>query len=169
MASRIALADRFWPKVDTSGGPDACWPWTAAVQRGYGAVRLTSEDGRRTQVNAQRVAYELAYGPIPEGMHVLHSCDFPLCCNHRHLSAGTRSENMRQAHERGRVSGGGAKRRLTDEERASIQASLANGLPIRRIAREFGVAAVTVRHIRGCLLTHHRRSHTGLASSEAEG
>lgn len=27
-------AARFWEKVDKSGGPDACWPWTAAPTRG---------------------------------------------------------------------------------------------------------------------------------------
>lgn len=25
--------DRFWRKVDTTGGPDACWPWLASKQR----------------------------------------------------------------------------------------------------------------------------------------
>src|SRR5438874_974236 len=33
----IPLKDGFWSKVDKSGGPDACWPWTGCINAwGYG-------------------------------------------------------------------------------------------------------------------------------------
>lgn len=36
----VPLAERFWPKVDKSGGPDACWPWLGGINGdGYGFIR----------------------------------------------------------------------------------------------------------------------------------
>lgn len=51
---------------------------------------------------AHRYAYERAHGPIPEGMHVLHKCDTPLCCNVDHLFLGTHKENMNDMHGKDR-------------------------------------------------------------------
>lgn len=34
------MAQDFWAKVDTSGGPDACWLWAGSRNRGgYGVHR----------------------------------------------------------------------------------------------------------------------------------
>ena len=35
----------------------------------------------------------MEYGPIPDGKHVLHSCDNPSCVNLKHLSLGTNKQN----------------------------------------------------------------------------
>jgi hypothetical protein len=45
-------------------------------------------------VKAHRFAFEAAWGPVPEGMDVCHSCDEPLCVNYYHLYAAPHSENM---------------------------------------------------------------------------
>ena len=95
--------ERFWKKVDRSGGPDACWPWTGATQKGYGALGIGGRKGKT--VSAHRFAWELEHGPIPEGMNVLHHCDNPPCCNAQHpnhLFLGTFSDNTRDMHEKGR-------------------------------------------------------------------
>jgi HNH endonuclease len=42
-----------------------------------------------------RVAYALAYGPIPEGYDVHHSCGNPRCIEPEHLFAMTRGEHAR--------------------------------------------------------------------------
>jgi len=141
------LAERFWSKVERRSGNE-CWPWRASVQRGYGAFRITDSVGRRRQVNAQRVAYVLTWGPIPDGEHILHTCDTPLCCNPRHLMTGTRSENMRQMVERGRRERRPVGRAIGEAVRAAIRDDLAAGLPVRQIARRHHVAPVTVRTIR---------------------
>jgi hypothetical protein len=92
-------AARFWAKVTKT---DTCWIWNAAGARGgYGSFNAAS----RT-VRAHRFAYELHYGPIPEGLQVDHTChnDDPTCrsgdnCPHRrcvnpaHLEAVTGREN----------------------------------------------------------------------------
>ena len=86
---------RFWSKVEKSEG---CWTWTASRDPiGYGTFGF---DGKVRK--AHRVAYVLAFGEIPEGHHILHSCDNPPCVNPAHLRSGTRKDNMQDALKRGR-------------------------------------------------------------------
>ena len=44
--------------------------------------------------NAHRAAWELLVGPIPEGLHVLHSCNRPGCISILCLYLGTHQDNM---------------------------------------------------------------------------
>lgn len=87
--------ERFWSKVEKA---DGCWNWNGYRDtKGYGAFGLD----RKVQ-KAHRVAYILAFGEIPEGAHILHSCDNPPCVNPAHLRAGTRTDNMQDKVLRGR-------------------------------------------------------------------
>ena len=88
---RQSLTERFWSKVDRSGGPDACWPWTGATMNGgYGNFR----GGYGHNVKAHRFAYELMVGPIPDGLTIDHLCRHPVCVNHAHLEPVTMRENI---------------------------------------------------------------------------
>lgn len=100
--NRVSVDERFWSKVDKSGGPNACWPWTASTQgSGYGAFRL---DGRHR--NANRVALELHLGRLlAEEEHACHTCDNPPCCNPNHLYVGNAFTNMQDKVRRGRWRG----------------------------------------------------------------
>lgn len=83
------VAERFWPKVEVRG-PDDCWPWLGYRDRrdyghmwAWGRVRPT-----------HRVAWELAQGPIPDGLVIDHLCRTHSCANHAHLEAVTQRENV---------------------------------------------------------------------------
>lgn len=88
---RMSLADRFWPKVEKTSG---CWLWRGArLKTGYGSINRGGHDG--ASVKAHRASWELHFGTIPTGLHVLHRCDTPLCVRPDHLFLGSHADNMR--------------------------------------------------------------------------
>lgn len=93
--------ERFWAKVDWSSGPAFCWPWMGGRHLGDGRGRVSIEGGSKTEY-ASRMTWKLAYGPIPDGMWVLHKCDNPPCCNPIHLFLGTAKNNSVDCQEKGR-------------------------------------------------------------------
>lgn len=95
-----ALRARFWAKVDTSGGPNACWEWQGAKNlKGYGSIGVNG----KTQLS-HRTSFELFIGPIPSRHYVCHKCDNPSCVNPSHFFAGTNSDNVNDAIAKGRLS-----------------------------------------------------------------
>lgn len=68
----------FWKWIDKSGD---CWLYTGySVVNGYGRKGI----GKRV-VMCHHIAWELAYGDIPDGMFVRHRCGNTLCVNPEHL------------------------------------------------------------------------------------
>lgn len=97
---RRPIADRFWEKVAV-GEPDKCWLWTGCLtgNNKYGAIG--SGVGSRC-FRAHRVSWEIHFGPIPNGLRVLHKCDVPACVNPSHLWLGTLSDNALDRERKGR-------------------------------------------------------------------
>jgi len=123
-------------------GPDQCWGWTGFKFRGYGRLRTTSG-----VVGAHRIAYEMAHGPIPTGMTVLHRCDNPECTNPHHLMIGTNQDNNADRNAKGRQAKGETHARavLTDDEVRSIRGSDESG-PV--LAGRYGVTKATIYAIK---------------------
>lgn len=140
----ISNIERFWSKVETS---DNCWLWLGNKDKdGYG---LFYKDSHRHRAPA--VAYEWAYGPVPEGMWVLHRCDNPTCVKPSHLFLGTCIENVADRVKKGRGAygernGGGVK--MSDEKVVTMRAQYATGaFTFVHLGKLYGVSQHTARRI----------------------
>ena len=134
------FATRFWQRVDQTGGPDACWPWTASrFDTGYGCVWF---DGKARK--AHRIAWSLTHGTITDGVHILHRCDNPPCCNPAHLFAGSSKDNTADMLAKGRGNRDG-RRHLTLEVIPGIRERYAaGGTTLKQLASEHGVTYVAI-------------------------
>jgi hypothetical protein len=92
--------------------PNGCLEWIGHTGRkGYGSIRANGKN-----VKTHRLAWELANGPIPDGLHVLHHCDNPPCCEtdpseeypEGHLFLGTNADNNADMMAKGRFVSGWA-------------------------------------------------------------
>ena len=133
---------RFEEKVRRD--EDGCWYWQGSISgRGYGGL---SVDGKWRR--AHRVAWTLANNmPIPDGLHVMHSCDNPSCVNPEHLSVGTHDDNMQDMVKKGRARSGEGhcNSKLSEEQVLEIRRSTLSG---RRLALIYGVSNSTIGKIR---------------------
>lgn len=136
------IAERFWAQVEKT---DSCWLWVGTrFVDGYGLFR----DGKPR--GAHRVAWELHYGPIPDGLMVCHHCDNPPCVNPAHLFLGTNADNMADMKRKGRQGFGerNASSRLTEVDIVAIRKSYwLQGLLSHEIARQYETSDRHIRNI----------------------
>lgn len=99
------VENRFWVKVDKVGPIPlhrphlrSCWLWIGGREH-YGHGRLTI---RGIVWKAHRLSWVLHFGPIPDGLFVLHQCDNPPCVNPEHLFLGTQPDNVHDMQAKGR-------------------------------------------------------------------
>ena len=133
--------ERFYPRVNIT---DGCWHWTGAKDhRGYGRYC----DKHRAHV----AAWMHFVGPVPAGMCVCHKCDVPDCANPDHLFLGTKGDNNRDRHAKGRTSNASrnvgqshGRSVLTDDKVVMIRRLRRDGVPCPQIAEQFGISKALV-------------------------
>lgn len=85
----LSARERFWLQVQ-AGPSDQCWPWTGALEKGYGRIRVGN--GKRMPVH--RWAYTDVFGPVTDGMVIDHLCRNRACCNPAHLEPVDNRTNL---------------------------------------------------------------------------
>jgi hypothetical protein len=172
---RLSLEERFWEKVNRNGPvpserPDlgSCWTWEASIDpSGYGRF------GVKKQVRkSHRVAWEIAHGPIPDGLHVLHKCDNPACVRVDHLFLGTNRDNTLDKIRKGRQPTGDrhwkrarpelglrgekhAMAKLTEAQVIEIRRLHSAGLNQRELGERFRVSRSTIHLVVSRKLWRH--------------
>lgn len=143
--SGLSLEDAFrWhmPGVPPSEG---CWDWSGyRDEHGYGTMTF-----ERKGLRANVVSYTIHSGPVPSGMMVLHSCDYPPCVSPFHLSLGTCQDNATDRKERGRQVRGKFQHlaKLNDDQVVAIRLLGRNGVVQEKIAELYGVGQSTISSI----------------------
>ena len=82
----MKILDRLDLYTDKTG---ECWLWTGSLNRiGYGKIMVGGKI-----VGAHRIAYEMAFGTIPSGLQIDHTCHTRACVNPDHLRPVTNKQN----------------------------------------------------------------------------
>lgn len=135
----------FLSHVEITSNPRQCWNWRGPffAGRGYGQFKH-----RGSIVRAHRFSYELANGPLGEGLHVCHHCDNPKCVNPAHLFAGTAKENVADRVAKNRSADQSGEKnnhaRLAANDVREIRRLTGMGRTYKEVATAFGVARTTV-------------------------
>ena len=138
--------DRFWAKVDMSGGLFACWPWTGQRTRTWGGYGMVSAGWPLRKIKAHRIALQLSLGrPLGVGLCACHHCDNPPCCNPAHLFEGTPADNHRDMVSKGRGPTGtrNPAARLSEADVLAIRRA-SESVPRRVLADAYGVDRSTI-------------------------
>jgi hypothetical protein len=144
--------ERFWSKVDQSGGPDACWEWQGAhYSNGYGCYSLPSG-----QYGASRIAYRIEHDQDPGELFVLHICDNGHlgCVNPQHLFLGTQKDNGHDCHLKGRTAKGEGhgRHKLC---RTQVEAIRASSDTCKSLGARFNVSPAEI-----CLIKNNKKWNT---------
>lgn len=145
MSQKPNTFEGVWCFVDRRG-ENECWPWRGALSRGYGQFSVSGKNKR-----ASRIVFFLTHGFFPE--MVCHTCDNPICCNPRHLFAGTSKTNVDDKMKKGRHrSLRGDKQPMSKLNEASVvkikKMLIDPGHTLKGIGEHFGVAASTISDIK---------------------
>lgn len=160
----ITLEEWFWSHVDSSGGPDVCWPWigprTGVSAVTYVRVRWQGQQRMATHI-ALSLGRSIEVGPDEQARHVV--CDNPPCVNPAHLEPGSALDNSADKVAKGRQTRGDnhphrrhpellprglthprGNARLSWDTVAVIRRRVAHGETQRAVAKSLGINPSTV-------------------------
>lgn len=142
MEKKKSTIEKFMEKISPEPN-SGCWLWVGAVMNtGYGSFYMGKT------VLAHRASYRFFCEEIPEGLHVLHKCDTPLCVNPDHLFLGTDLDNKRDMVEKKRQAYGvrNARSKITPE--TVVQVRTMTHLKLREVSEKFGISIKEASRIR---------------------
>lgn len=145
--SRIPLATRLRSRLRINAG-DGCWEWTGPINaNGYGRMGMGGRNCRTVQ--AHRIAWELANGPIPDGVFVCHACDNRRCCRPDHLFLANHVDNMADMRRKQRAAAGerNSKTTITAGIVREIRVARAIGVSSTQLAVVYRLHPATIRRI----------------------
>lgn len=157
---------RATKRLETLSCPEpmtGCLLWTGyRIPCGYGEYGYSKTE----RILTHRLAWQIANGPIPEGLCVLHKCDTRAYVNPDHLFVGTRQDNVADMMAKGRVARGEAKRsaRLTEADVRRIRTLHRLGVPRRLLAAHYAMSWDTISDI----VSGRRWAHVPLGASLLE-
>lgn len=121
---------------------DTCWLWSKGKDAyGYGQIANVSY---QSPLRSNRAAWLIFRGPIPNGAHVLHTCDVRHCVNPDHLFLGDQAANMKDAAQKYRLPGN---RKLTDAQVDEIRRRYVPRENGKALAAEFNTSLVSICRI----------------------
>jgi hypothetical protein len=135
----------FWAQVEKT---PTCWLWKGwKLNSGYGETSL-----RGRKITVHRLSYIWAYGEIPKGKLIMHTCDEPLCVRPEHLRLGTDATNNADKVAKRRHTFGAANShaKLDDAKVQAIRAEYwyrAGRSNVKELAEKYGVSRITVGFI----------------------
>jgi hypothetical protein len=136
----IELAIRRFFKLIVKGKKDHyCWWWEGnKYKNGYGKFFYN-----RKTVYAHRFSFELHKHKIPEGLHVLHHCDFRECCHPEHLYLGDNAQNIKDRNDRNRQAKG-EKVGFSKLKEYQVREILKSTEKVSMLAKQFNVTMQTI-------------------------
>jgi hypothetical protein len=121
--------------------------------KGYGRMH------NRNEQFMHRFSWFIHNGPIPKGMHVLHHCDNPPCCNPKHLWIGTNKDNSDDKFRKNRfriVSGENhPSSKISEEQAQKVAAMITDGKTSHEISLELGIARHNIYGIKSKKIWKH--------------
>ena len=127
-----------------------CREWTGYISTaGYGRTHVNGQ-----KVYVHRLTWTQTYGPIPDGLWVLHRCDNRRCYEPTHLFLGTHEDNMRdmaakkRSHSHGGLHGErNPAAKLTEEDVREIRRHYANGSTVGELQSLYGMSHFAIYRI----------------------
>lgn len=145
----LPLSERL-RKLSEVNSETGCVEWVGKkYKNGYGQIEI---NGRCT--GTHRIAWEVANGNIPDGLHVLHKCDNRACINPEHLFLGTHTDNVADmiAKKRQAKGEGHGRAKLTESQVLQIRRDQRIQ---KEIAAEYGIRFQSVSDIKRGLTWAH--------------
>lgn len=137
-----SFPSRFFSKVQIT---ESCWIWHGAKnhKNGYGVLSKWHEG---KLIYSHRASWLLHFGPIENGLHVLHNCpdgDRKDCVNPAHLYLGTEKQNSHDAWEKCQINNVGESHvlsKLTEDTVAEITELWDAGVSATQLSNIYGMS-----------------------------